>query len=71
MTLFFKGVQAREEGAEEGRLCHAREGKSGIRYDSRRIAHVKKKKVRNDVCGAEPSYFKLPYRTRQKEKSKK
>ena len=36
-----------------------------------RIAHVKKKKARNDVCGGAPSYSKLPCCTRQKEKSKK
>ena len=34
-----------------------------------RVAHVKKKKARNDVCA--PAGSKLPCRTRQKEKSKK
>ena len=36
-----------------------------------RIAHAKKKKTKNDVCGATPSSPKLPYCTRQKRKSRK
>jgi len=37
----------------------------------RPIVHVKKKKARNDVCGAAQAIAPPPHSTRQKEKSKK
>ena len=40
-------------------------------FTSRPIAHVKKKKARNGVCGAAQAIHKPPHSTRQKEKSKK
>ena len=63
-----KSGNRHDRGAGKG---HAVEGKSGNRHDSRRVAHAKKKKARNGVCGAAPASSKLPRRTRQKEKSKK
>ena len=35
------------------------------------VVHVKKEKAENGVCGATPNSAKLPYCTRQKEKSRK
>ena len=61
-----------DRGAEES---HAGEGKVAFGMTGavplRPIAHVKKKKARNDVCGAAQAIHKLPCSTRQKEKSKK
>ena len=56
-------------------MCHAGEGKvaNGMTWAAplRPTAPVKKKKARNDVCGAAQAIHKLPHSTRQKEKSKK
>ena len=79
MTLFFKGVW--EFGRLKGTccgdwvMCHDGEGKVAFGMTGaaplRPTAPVKKKKARNDVCGATQAIHKLPHSTRQKRKSKK
>ncbi len=58
----YRIVHVKKEKAENS-VCGAT-GEIGV-------AHAKKKKTKNDVCGATPSSPKLPYCTRQKEKSRK
>ena len=56
-------------------MCHDGEGKVAFGMTGaaplRLTAPVKKKKARNDVCGAAQAIHKLPHSTLQKEKSKK
>ena len=53
--------------AGEGKVAFGMTGTAPLRL----VAHVKKEKARNDVCGAAQAIRKPPRRTRQKEKSKK